>query len=547
LQACRAHSRSRPESTPSSVRYGEAPASWFDGPTVEERGVLSDRWVDLVHSLMADVPRRTRALLLFMAVCLVGGFFAGRDANTVVASGAAAALIVLAACAGVWFLVEMMRDHKAAPELPATAAFLTVRPLGGRYVIGVSIERGEVVFGALDLAGGASEALGNVRVHQLGPPRSRPWTRPLEAYAETARAIVQLLNESGDRKIDGIGIALPGLVDISQGELQSSPAGIAPGHVSSEIAKGMAEADFNAVRKLDFDIDVNALTRSLSKYVAIDNDSRCIGRYLLNCHPENRNFVSMYVGKGIGSAIVLDGGIYFGSHGFAGECGHQVLSLGLRVVLPQKDGTSRDVETAECGCRRKGAHYESLINDAGLLRLARALDPEFYAGLEANLTQTADFQGSSLLACASEVLVSEDSTEMVELCKRLAKGDHRRVLNFFQSLQDTYVQLLTMGIANLVNVLDLDNVYLCGPLVEGFDKIPGFRENMTYNIKQYLFREDRVNVRIEAAVAANVWIGAGLIFRDSGYADAVGPSTVESPPHLVDLRERAKSAADEHR
>jgi predicted NBD/HSP70 family sugar kinase len=504
--------------------------------------MFSDRWADLLQGQLADIPRRRRALLLFMAVSLTGGVLAARGSASQVVSVAAGGLVGLAMLSAVWFLVDMLRDLRARPERPATTSFLTVRPIGGRYVIGVSIERGRVIYGAVELAGDASAPVGNIRVHQLGKPRSRAWSKPLEAYSQTAGAIAELLNESGDRKIDGIGIALPGLVDVARSELQNCPAGIAPGHVPLEISKALAAADMNALRRFGLEIDVDALTRNVARVIAIDNDSRCIGRFLLNAHPQVRNFVSIYVGKGIGSTIVLEGNIYFGSHGFAGECGHQILGLDRRVAIPLTDRVVSDLETPACGCHRAGAHYEPLINDTGLLRLARHLDPELYDRLAPRLTTGHDIEGSSLIECAAEVLLSEESTAATQVVLAAAQGDHGRVMHFFESLQDTYIQFLTMGIANVVNMLDLDNTYLSGPLIEGFDKLPGFRDELQRSLKKYLFRDDRVNIRIDGAVAGNVWIGAALLFRDSAYANAARLPPAQGTGPVLDLSDAAMAA-----
>jgi predicted NBD/HSP70 family sugar kinase len=486
--------------------------------------VLSDKWAELVTGLMSAVPKRRRPLLVFMAICVAASWVIGvRQSSSSVFLATGASFAALALAAGAWFLVDTFRDRSrdSAQRLPVTSGFLTVRPIGGQHVIGISIERGRVVYGALELTGNTLEPLGRIRVNRVCDPQSRPWTKPSEAYDTVARGIIEILNKVGDRKIDGIGIGMPGLVDITHGELQSSPANLRPGHIPGELASALGKADRAAAHRLGLDVDFNALAKSVGRYIAVDNDARCIGRFLLNAHPEPGSFLGMYVGKGIGSAIVLNGGLYFGSHGFAGESGHQVLNLGRRVTLQGKDGWERDIEAMQCGCQRRGFHYETLINDTGLLRLADVIDAEFYANLQRQLAQAGAFEGEALLQCADEVLSVDDSTPLGEVCKRAAKGDYRRVINFFERLEDVYVQLLTMGIANAVNMLDLDHVYLTGPIVESFDRLPRFRDNLRRSLKQYLFRDDRVSLHIEVAAAQHVWVGAGLVFRDSGYAAAL--------------------------
>jgi predicted NBD/HSP70 family sugar kinase len=486
--------------------------------------MLSDKWAELVTGLMSAVPQRRRPLLVFMAICVAASWVIGvRQPSSSVFLTTGASFAALALAAGAWFLVDTFRDRPraSAQRLPVTSAFLTVRPIGGQHVIGISIERGRVIYGALELTGNTLESLGRIRVNRVCDPQSRPWTRPGEAYDAVARGIIEILNKVGDRKIDGIGIGMPGLVDINHGELQSSPTNLRPGHIPSELASALGKADRAAAHRLGLDVDFNALAKNVGRYIAVDNDARCIGRFLLNANPEPGSFLGMYVGKGIGSAIVLNGGLYFGSHGFAGECGHQVLNLGRRVTLQGEGGWERDIEAMPCKCQRHGFHYETLINDTGLLRLADVIDAEFHANVQRQLVQAGAFEGEALLQCADEVLSFEDSTPLGEVCKRAAKGDYRRAINFFERLEDVYVQLLTMGIANAVNMLDLDHVYLTGPIVESFDRLPNFRDNLRHTLTRYLFRDDRVSIHIEVAAAQHVWVGAGLVFRDSGYAAAL--------------------------
>jgi predicted NBD/HSP70 family sugar kinase len=158
-----------------------------------------------------------------------------------------------------------------------------------------------------------------------------------------------------------------------------------------------------------------------------------------------------------------------------------------------------------------------------LIRLARFFDSELYAGLSDHLVSDPDLQGGSLIEVAA-ALRSDERTPASDLLINLARGDHKRILRFFDSLENTYVQFLAMGLANVVNLLDVDNAFLSGPLIEMFDRLPQFRDNVQQSIKKYLLREDKVNLRIRADAGSHMWIGAGLLFRDSAYAEAAGHS-----------------------
>jgi hypothetical protein len=219
--------------------------------------MLSDKWAELVVGLMSSVPKRRRPLLVFMGICVAASWAIGvHQSSSRVSVTTGASFAALALAAGAWFLVDTFRDRSRAStqRLPATSGFLTIRPIGGQYVIGISIERGRVVYGALELAGDTKEPLGRIRVSRVCDPRWHTWTRPGEAYDAAARGIIEILNKVGDRKIDGIGIGMPGLVDITRGELQSSPANLRPGHIPGEIASALGKADRAAAHRLGLDV-----------------------------------------------------------------------------------------------------------------------------------------------------------------------------------------------------------------------------------------------------------------------------------------------------
>ena len=58
--------------------------------------------------------------------------------------------------------------------------------------------------------------------------------------------------------------------------------------------------------------------------VSIDNDANCfgLGEYLLRKDKKIKNLIGITLGTGIGGSLILDGKIYRGSNGFAGEIGH---------------------------------------------------------------------------------------------------------------------------------------------------------------------------------------------------------------------------------
>jgi glucokinase len=90
--------------------------------------------------------------------------------------------------------------------------------------------------------------------------------------------------------------------------------------------------------------------------VALTNDANAaaIGEMTYGVARGMTNFIDITLGAGVGSGIVINGQMVYGSDGFAGELGHM-------VVRP--DGRS-------CGCGRKGC-LEAYCSATGVARTAR--------------------------------------------------------------------------------------------------------------------------------------------------------------------------------
>lgn len=93
-------------------------------------------------------------------------------------------------------------------------------------------------------------------------------------------------------------------------------------------------------------------------HVAMTNDANAaaIGEMVYGVARDMKNFIVITLGTGVGSGIVVNGQLVYGSDGFAGELGH------VRVV--------RGEEGRPCGCGRKGC-LETYCSATGLARTAR--------------------------------------------------------------------------------------------------------------------------------------------------------------------------------
>ena len=98
--------------------------------------------------------------------------------------------------------------------------------------------------------------------------------------------------------------------------------------------------------------------------IALTNDANAaaIGEMVYGGAKGMKNFVMYTLGTGVGSGIVVNGDLVYGSDGFAGECGHTTLIPGGRL----------------CGCGALG-HFEAYCSAPGMKRTAFELMVKYNA------------------------------------------------------------------------------------------------------------------------------------------------------------------------
>ncbi|MFH1436018.1 MAG: ROK family protein [Pseudomonadota bacterium] len=147
-------------------------------------------------------------------------------------------------------------------------------------------------------------------------------------------AIVSELKAAAPAAPAGVGIGVPGMVRIAEGIVARSP----------NIA---CWKDYRAKERLE---------AALGETVILDNDANmaAVAEGWTGAGKGIRSFLAVTLGTGIGSGIVLDGRLWHGDTGRAGELGHLVVEPG----------------GAECGCGGRGC-VERYASADGMRRLAR--------------------------------------------------------------------------------------------------------------------------------------------------------------------------------
>jgi glucokinase len=153
---------------------------------------------------------------------------------------------------------------------------------------------------------------------------------PSDITPQIARIVSGLRDDSGAR-VGGVGIGVPGLVNPRTGRVVIS-------------------SDLPAVVREDLR---SALSDTTGLPVTLDNDANAgaLGEYTVGAGRGSRNMFYVTIGTGIGGALVLDGKLWRGASGFAGEFGHITI----------------DPEGVECTCGNVGC-LETVASAPNIVR-----------------------------------------------------------------------------------------------------------------------------------------------------------------------------------
>jgi len=136
-------------------------------------------------------------------------------------------------------------------------------------------------------------------------------------------------------QVAGVGAGVAGFIDIASGTVM-----FAPNLKWKEVP----------VKK--------ELEARLGLPVALDNDANvaALGEAWSGAGAGVKNMVAFTLGTGVGGGIIIDGRIYQGFRGLAGELGH------IKVVP--------DLEAIQCGCGQLGC-VETVSSATGIIRMAK--------------------------------------------------------------------------------------------------------------------------------------------------------------------------------
>jgi len=210
--------------------------------------------------------------------------------------------------------------------------------------------------------------------------------------------------EQGLRPL-GIGLGVPGLVDIHQGKLVFAPN------------LGWSNVPLRLMWSQRFGLPV---------FVENEANAAALGEYYFGAARGVENFIYLSAGIGLGGGVMIDGKLFRGSSGYAGEVGHMLI----------------DPQGELCGCGKRGC-WETKVGPRAVLRRVRKVLMD-----GGGRSAISDLAGGDLSHISFDTVV-----QAAQLGDRVAA----------EALQDVG-KYLGMGIVNLVNIFNSELIVLGGAL-----------------------------------------------------------------------------------
>jgi len=231
--------------------------------------------------------------------------------------------------------------------------------------------------------------------------------QPENLIAEIAK-LVTSLRETGP--IKSVGLGIPGLVNRETDRVL--------------ISMGLPSAARDDIH--------SELMKAIGLRVELENDANAAayGEYKAGAGRDARDIFYIGIGDAIGGAIILDGKLWIGSSGCAGEIGHITINT----------------EGAECVCGNTGC-LETIASGPNIVRRAR---------------ERLDRDSTSSLS----TLAMEESFTAGDLARAATNGD-----DFSIMMIERTGRSIGIAVASMINLLSIERIILGGAVMEAGDLI----------------------------------------------------------------------------
>jgi glucokinase-like ROK family protein len=220
----------------------------------------------------------------------------------------------------------------------------------------------------------------------------------------------------------GLGLATPGTVDLKEGVLIFAPnlhwRNVPFGKIFSEQTK-------------------------LKVFVENDANAAATAEHLFGTARQCEDFLFVFAGVGIGGGLFLNGKIYRGKNGYAGEIGHS-------PIMAEPSSTV-------CHCGNRGC-WETYANQYSIIQRVQAR-------LEVKRT-----------SIIPKLMADHNSPLTIPLIKQAADAGDKEAIDSFAEAGHA----MGKGFAGLINIFNPDKIVLGGPLsIAGEYLLPAIKETMT--------------------------------------------------------------------
>ena len=270
------------------------------------------------------------------------------------------------------------------------------------YIIGVDL-------GATKILTGIATPDGNILFKNKVPTlSSRGAADVLDRLCKSIETVVQQAGVDFNQ-ISGIAVATPGPFAYPEAIVRDSPN---------------LEWDYVPIKE--------ELSRRLKRDIIVDKDTNMavLGEYYFGQNKRYKQMLYITVSTGVGGGIIIDGQLYRGANGGAGEFGHMVIS---------PDGP-------RCGCGRRGC-LEALASGTAMEREAAELILQGH--------------GRGILAGSANGQVG---VKEIGIAARKGDSEARDLINRAS-------QYLATGMANLVNIFNPEIIVLGGGVAFGLSDL----------------------------------------------------------------------------
>ncbi|HTX18460.1 MAG TPA: ROK family protein [Bacteroidota bacterium] len=312
-----------------------------------------------------------------------------------------------------------------------------------RYAVGVD-------FGGTTIKTGVVSSEGKIVAQSKVPTLGEQG--PAAVVRQMQQSIAEVLEQAKKMKINGIGIGSPGIIDQKAGVVYDPP-------------------NISGWRRVDLRKEIGKRFRL---HVEVENDANvaAIAEAKFGAGKRFPDFLFVIWGTGVGGGIILDGQIYRGPHGGAGEIGH----------------VSIDYQGPLCNCGAKGC-VEAYIGQRRLSQRA--------------VERLRDHPGSRILS-----LVGGDTSkvEPVYISQAALEGD-----GLARELFTEAGTLLGVALGSVLNTLDLRVVIIGGGISAAGDFVYDAIKSSTQEHVMKPMRKDLKIIPAKLGNAAGILGAAGLV------------------------------------